>query len=354
MTTPSGSDLFADARQATTTARGRLYEWKGDTYWSVTTLIDAMRKPGVENWTPLEVAKFAVANHRQLSAMVASVRMEHIDKRLEPTMVETIRGLFGLRQLVRGPRGGEKEPGSPIYIVREDPDAIAAAVSWLSQSPYRSRERKADIGTAVHAELEAYALDKPRPEPGLMVRPYIEQFRRFLDAYHPTIVLAEANCYNRTEAYAGRLDALMRWGDPELLWLVDYTTGKDVYAQKGYQCAAYARAEFVGLRDGTELPMPKVDAAGVVRLSEDDWEFRPVDISDATFRDFRLIRENFDILERRSKRIVGPHMATPEAANFLAVGGEAPAMLHVDTSAEGFGEPTALPLFVEREAEPVE
>lgn len=319
-----------DQRQATTTARGRLYEWKGEQYWSVTTLIKGgLRAPALENWTPTEVAKFAVANHRQLSAMLATVRMEHIDKRLDRTVADQIRGLFGLRPTVLGPRGGEKEPGEGLYIVREDPDAIAGAVAWLRNAPYRNKDRKAAIGTAVHNELEAYALEKPRPEPPLLIRPYIVQFRAFLDAYHPRIILAEANCYNRTEAYAGRLDAVMEITDETVgmrAWLFDYTVSKDVYAEKAYQAAAYSNSEFVGLPDGTEFPMPRVDGGCVLWLSENDWKLKPVwfppgpDEVDEVFRDFRLIREAFDIVERRSKRVVGMHVATPAALNFLTLG----------------------------------
>lgn len=346
--------VAVDQRQATTTARGRLYEWKGEQFWSVTTLIKGgLRAPALENWTPTEVAKFAVANHRQLSAMLSTVRMEHIDKRLDRSVADQIRGLFGLRETVIGPRGGQKEPGAGLYIVREDPDAIAGAVSWLRNAPYRNRERKGEIGTAVHNELEAYALDKPRPEPPLLIRPYIVQFRAFLDAYRPVITLAEANCYNRTEAYAGRLDAVMDITDPVVgtrSWLFDYTTSKDVYAEKGYQCSAYANAEFVGLPSGDEIPMPRVDGGCVLWLSEDDWKLKPVwlppgpDEVDQVFRDFRLIREAFDIVEKRSKTVVGMAVATPTALNFLTVGG-APTLELV---------PTQIPVVVEATAEPEE
>lgn len=343
-----------DQRQATTTARGRLYEWKGEQFWSVTTLIKGgLRAPAIENWTPTEVAKFAVANHRQLSAMLSTVRMEHIDKRLDRSIADQIRSLFGLKGRVIGPRGGTQEEGDGLYIVTHDPDAISGAVSWLRNAPYRNKERKGEIGTAVHAELEAYALDKPRPEPPLLIRPYIVQFRDFLEVYQPRIVLAEANCYNRTEAYAGRLDAVMEITDATVgtrSWLFDYTTSKDVYAEKGYQAAAYSNAEFVGLPDGSEIPMPKIDGACVLWLSEDAWKLCPVWLPpdpgevDPVFRDFRLIREAFDIVERRSKKVVGMPVATPTALNFLTVGG-APTLQLV---------PDQIPVVVESTPEPEE
>ena len=336
--------VAVDQRQATTTARGRLYEWKGEQFWSVTTLIKGgLRAPALENWTPTEVAKFAVANHRQLSAMLATVRMEHIDKRLEPTIADQIRSLFGLRPRVIGPRGGTKEEGEGIYIVREDPDAIAGAISWLRNAPYRDKDRKADIGTAVHAEVEAYILGKPRPEPPLLVRPYAEQFRSFLDRFRPEFLLAEANVYNRTEAYAGRLDAVAKIGDRT--WLLDWKTGKDIYAETAYQLAAYRRAEFVGLPDGSEVPMLATDGAAALHLREDGWRLVPVVTDDDVFRDFRLIREAFDIVERRSKRVVGSAVETPEALNFLAVG-SGPDL--------GLVEPPQIPVVVELTAEPEE
>lgn len=325
---PGGAPVAVDQRQARTTSRGRLYHWKGEEFWSVTTLLKGLPAPALTEWKVTKTAEAGVMQRRQVDAILAGTRMERLTKRLPAGIVDTIREILGLRPPVLGPRGGVKEPGDDLYIVREDPDAITRAIQFLRNAPYAETGRKADIGTAVHAEVEAYVLGKPRPEPPLMVARYIAQFRAFLEVIQPRIVLAEANVYNRTEAYAGRLDLLAYIGEglpgleagAEPLYVLDVKTGKGIYPETAYQLSAYARAEFVGMPDGTEVTMPRVDGAAALHLSEDDWELVPVRIDEDVFRDFRFIREVFDILERRSKSVLGSPVRTREALAFLTVG----------------------------------
>jgi len=327
-----------------TTARGRTYEFKGEQFWSVTTLIKGgLRAPALERWTPREVAKFAIANHRQIGAMFTGWQWEKIDAKLDPADADRIRKAVGLDPRKLGPRGGTIEDGDALWIAREDPNAIDAAIGYLLNAPYRDKGRRADIGTAVHRELEAYALDQARPPAPLTVARHVEHFRSWLEVFHPRILMAEATVYNRTEAYAGRLDAIVSIGD--YTWLLDYTTTRSgVYAEKAYQCCAYARAEFVGLPDGAEIPMPEVDGALVLHLSEEGWALFPVVIDDDVWRDFRIIREAFDIVEVRSKRIVGRPIYTMAELNSLT-GRWGPALEAV--------EDVPVSPIVEPEAEPV-
>lgn len=337
MTVPS------DNRRQRTTSRGRLYEWQPRTgpverFWSVTTIIKGgVPAPAVAEWQAREIAEFAVANHRELAQRVAGVRLERIERKANRELAD----------LVAKHLGQMRDDGTiadPFFLV-SDPDAIAGAIAWLKGAPWRDKTRKADLGTAVHAELEAYTLDKPRPDPPLLVAPFVRSFRSFLEVMRPRIELAEAVVYSRTETYAGRTDVWL-WiniapvGMPDdwRLVVVDYKTGKAIYPDVALQLTAYARAEFVGLPDGSELPigvpggMPRPDLGAALLLRPavlDDagavipalsWEFIPVLTDDRVWDAFRYVREVFRWTEETSKEVLGLPMLSREALGFMAAG----------------------------------
>src|SRR5919206_204427 len=123
-------------RNARKVGSQRVYEWRSpgvsldeppQRFWSVTTILKgALPAPALMNWGMKSVAEFAVANYRQLSAMCsASYRFTRGDD-------GTVSGVIG------------------------DPDGVQAAIDWLKGSPYRERDRKADLGSRVHEYAEAH------------------------------------------------------------------------------------------------------------------------------------------------------------------------------------------------------
>jgi hypothetical protein len=88
--------------------------------------------------------------------------------------------------------------------------------------------------------------------------------------------------------------------------LIDYKTGKDVYPDTALQLTALHCAEFVGLPDGTEAPMPRTDLACVVRLGADDWDMVPMTLDPRAWA--ALL-----VLYRWTQRddIVGPSLGGP-------------------------------------------
>lgn len=288
-------------KNARRTSTGRLYEWRApglpmdqepERFWSVTTIIKGgLPAPALMAWGMKSVAEFAVANYRQLAAMVgSSYRFE-------------------------------RDAEGRIVGVLDDPDAVVSAIDWLKGSPYRERERKADAGTAIHAHAEAYALGKPMPEPHPGIADQVASFHRFLEHYQPAPVkheggfwMAEASVYNRTEAYAGTLDAIM--DIPRLgRVLIDYKSAKGVYAETAMQLAAYRFAEFIGLPDGTEWPMPAVDGCAVLHLhpeaGPDGYALVPVIADEQVFTAFKYAREVFRWAEETSKGVIGKPIPVP-------------------------------------------
>jgi hypothetical protein len=270
----------------------RLYEWRSpqallsdppERFWSVTTIIKSgLPAPALMGWGMKSVAEFAVANHRQIAAMLQTVRLRRAD------------GLLG---------------------VVTDPDAVQGAIDWLKGSPYRERDRKADLGTAVHAAAEAYIKQIPRPRPPDEVAAYVEGFYNFLEDHKPEYELAEATVYNRTESYAGTLDAVCRIPNRGTV-LIDYKTSSGVYPDHALQLAAYRYAEFIGLPDGTEAQMPAVDGAAVLWLNPDadrGYDLIPVTADKRTFKSFLYVREVFRWAEEISKDVIGEALPKPGA-----------------------------------------
>ena len=284
----------AGPRNARQTRAGRLYEWRSpgttvgqepERFWSVTTLIKTgLPSPALMGWGMRSVAEYAVANHRTLSAMLEAVR-------------------------VRKTAGG-------LAIVT-DPDAVAAALDWLKGSPYRERDRKADIGTAVHAAIEAQILGAPAPAPSEDTAGHLAQFARFVEVFNPTFELAEATVYNRTAKYAGTLDLIATIPGRGRALIDTKTSASGVYPEAALQLSAYRYAEFIGLPDGTEAPVPEVDGCAVLWLpggeDPDGYALIPVVADEVVFRAFRHIVEVARWQEDTSKGVVGQPLPVPGA-----------------------------------------
>lgn len=277
--------------QITTDRYGRWYEFGGERFFSVTTIIGGgIPKPVLLNWAKKFVAVYALDNFDRLTAKVEA--LGQIDDRME--------------------RDGEYES------IRK----------WLSDSPFRSRDAKAKLGTDVHDYVEAYATGQPLPDVPDDIAPYIAQFKVFLDTYQPTIVAAEAPVFSREQRYAGTLDSIMEF-DPAIFddktlriilgsisdevsyadttvriaeirergglrVIVDYKTGKGVYPEVALQLAAYRYADtFLGMPDGSEGDMPELDGAVVLHLRDTFYDLYPVMTDESVFKTFLYAREVF-------------------------------------------------------------
>jgi hypothetical protein len=289
-------------KTARRTNTGRLYTINGRQYWSVTTIIGSgLPKPAIAGWQAKTIAEYAVANHRQIAGMLGAVRIV-IDS---------------------------KKPDKPIQVV-SDPAAVKAAVDWLKGAPWRESSPKMDLGSAVHAEAEAYILGRPRPKPLPLVAPYIESFEHFLEDFAPTYyqtpsayLMTEATVYSPREVYAGTLDAIIEIGAHPIL--IDYKTGSGIYPDVALQLSAYANAELVLLPDGTSEPMPKVAGAAALHLQPYDpdvpevrgYELIPVDIGPKVFASFKYVREVMRFQEEISKGVLSQPITNPAALAFL-------------------------------------
>jgi hypothetical protein len=256
-------------RNATESGSKRLYAWRGEKFWSVTTIIGGgLPKPALLPWGIKSVAEAAVQKRRTLMAMTSECE-----------------------------RDGKCTPADWC-------SSCDAAVRWLKSAPYQQRDKAADMGTKIHEAAEAYKLGKPMPPWPEDIAPTMAQFERWLLAFGPTFEQTEASVYHRAQRYAGTLDSIVTLSDGRRV-LIDYKTGKAVYPEVGLQLAAYRHAEFIGLPDGNEAPVPEVDGAAVLHLRPDSWQFIDVRADDEVFTAFLYCRETFRFMEETSKTVIG-------------------------------------------------
>lgn len=235
----------------------RFYTWRDEAYWSVTTILGALPKPALLPWGIKMVAEAAVD--------------------------ATQKGILG-------------------PMVASDPDG---AIRWLKASPYAARDKAADVGTYVHAAIEAYALGKPFPKWAPAIARRMEGFEQFVKDHQPEFHMTEASVLNRTQRYAGTLDSICTLGDRKLV--LDAKSGKGIYPEIGLQLAAYRFAEFVALPDGSDQPMPHTDGAVALHLPDSGvYDLYDVRADDEVFRAFLFVREVFKFTEETAKTILTP------------------------------------------------
>lgn len=228
--------------------------------WSVTTLLRALDKPALPRWAARAVAVEAVRAHQFTAQDVE--------------------------------RYGEEE-----------------TIRRLAESPYRSRSRAGEIGTAVHGLIDAHVrgIQAPAFPPDLEdeILPRFAQFLRFLEEWAPTFhedrsLAAEVTCFNPEHGWAGTLDLLMEVGRRGL-GLVDVKNtnpSRDgdagVYMEHALQISAYAHATEIASTRGLwvePVPMPPVEWGAVLWLGRDRYQLVEVDISDRTYRAFLVAAE---------------------------------------------------------------
>lgn len=189
--------------------RGGVYHRENEQYDAVTNALKSINKPGLVTWGMKEAAKVATA-----------------------------------------------DPSLSI-------DRVIGAV-------YNQRDTAGDIGTMLHHIAEdkvsgrKIEIDKLTPS----VQPYVKALISFFDEVKPKVLHTEATVFNEKYKYAGTLD-LMSTLHNSAVWILDYKTGKNIYPESGLQQIAYKNGTYLRKKDGSEIPMPKVDKTGVVHLKKD-------------------------------------------------------------------------------------
>lgn len=305
----------------------RYYLWgkPPEGYWSVTTIIDGGVPKFLTAWAAKVVADLVITD---LDGLRPHSRARTLRRRWERSGRAYVAGLQAAGKLTSITRA-ERLP---------EPDAVAR---WLKGQPERIRDAAAELGSDVHSEadqlVKRLALDTTeayaRGVGEFVVWPdrlalHMASFQQFLADWQPVFLATEATVFNRTQAYAGTLDAiaillfpasfLREWGievdaavaDDEripVVTVIDYKSGRGVYPTVALQLASYSRAEFVGLPDmTTRLPMPQAQLGAVLHLTPTGYALRPVRIGQDVFDAFLHVREVYRFNRELASKVLGP------------------------------------------------
>jgi hypothetical protein len=203
-----------------------------------------------------------------------------------------------------------------------------AAYDWLRKGHIRKKEERGDIGTAAHTLVESHVLGTPLSEELLNdpeMAPYLDNFLRFVADWEVEFEASEMTVGNYAHGYAGKLDYLFRSRliaaalkvAADTLFLGDTKTGgeldeKGVYPEAGLQMSAYRCAEVCWLRDGTQIPMPKIHDVGIVlHLRPEGYRPMPLKCGDDVFAAFLHVQQVAEFERVLSKSVVGAPLALP-------------------------------------------
>jgi hypothetical protein len=304
----------------------RFYDWKGESFWSVTELMGG----GIPKYL-----------HAHYAKMTAELAFEGLIERGPASRAAAIARRFA--RLGRADVIARQAQGELKSIKLHKLSDRDLALRWLKGAADRHRDAAAAVGTEVHAEAEALVLREagaigPIAWPEHLTG-HERAFRAFLRDFEPEIVATEATVFNRAQAYAGTLDlivriragrlveAIERNGQRAPAWLaaldpaskvallIDIKSGR-ILVEVSVQLSAYARGEFIGGADRiTEHPVPFVTAGAVLQITATGYTFRLVRIDDVPFNTFLYAREVY--------RWRHEHSATVLLEDLSPVAGEA-------------------------------
>lgn len=277
----------------------RFYLWGGEAFWSVTTIIGGGVPKHLSAWAAKSVADLVYAD---LTGHGTNARSHAAIRRWARA---------GHRWIAERQAAGELKT---IKLAKLTDTELA--LRWIKGAPDRLRDAAAALGTDVHDEAErlvlslaretgeAWADGRPLPAWPDDLAGHMTAFARFLEEYRPRFLATEATVFNRPQAYAGTLDAVMTLpiGGVDRTVIVDYKSGNKVYPEVGMQLAAYSRAEFVASPDGiTEVPMPAAEVGAVLHIRPTGCRLRLVRIDEPVYHAFLHAREVY----RWAKEIAG-------------------------------------------------
>lgn len=240
--------------------------------WSVTTIIGCLDKPAIPYWAAEQSAAAALASEKTWKA-------------------------------IREEQGDEE------------------AVKWLRDARFRREKGKrsaTELGTAVHEACEQYALTGVRPEVDDEVRPFLDQFDKWLDRFQPSYQATEVVVYHPRYGYAGTADAFLTLDGVPLI--ADYKTSKrDVdkdgkptgpYPEVALQLAAYRHAQYAAVwrprrfekyrrryyllseaERAMAVPVPEVEGGVCIWITPNRCEVHPVRCDEMVHQAFLYVQE---------------------------------------------------------------
>lgn len=151
-------------------------------------------------------------------------------------------------------------------------------------------EKKAYLGDIVHNLVECWSTGVAFPDPPKEIDSYVNQFINFLTTHKPEFIENEVTMWSHEHGYAGTADFIIKIDG--VTYLADLKTGRSLHEEIGMQLSALAHADCILRADGTEDPIPQIDALAGLHVRPRSWKL--VEIPDVSF-DYFLAAQ--DIME---------------------------------------------------------
>ena len=150
---------------------------------------------------------------------------------------------WAVRTSLDAVRTGLRERGTFDATVPDDSDWLDGLLKRAATAPDDVKNAAADIGTRVHAAIDAIVCGAPPPDDlAPDVAPAVEGFRRWFASSGLQLSPAgDFAVFSRTYRYAGAADCLGRAADGSLV-VLDFKTSNSIHSSYALQLAAYAAA----------------------------------------------------------------------------------------------------------------
>lgn len=273
---------------ATTQESGRFYTHpgSGEKFWSVSTISKALAKPFLIPWAAKMAGECAVAEWDYLSTLKPNDRLMRIKS----------------ASARNNNRASAK--GNQVHALIED---------WIRKGcpeNYDITECPRDPDLIKWNEGKELVITKAE------LQAHFDGFVQWVAKHEPKFIHSETTVWSRKEKYAGTLDLIAELPhfqlpgeeEPGCFAILDAKSGSGIYPEVGLQLAAYARAEFYLDQDGNECPLPPVEAAFALHVTQNGTKMIPVKIEDDVYNSFLYIREAFRFSEVISKTVLGPEV----------------------------------------------
>lgn len=261
--------------------RGHAYKLDGQTVTGVTTILDkGLPKPALTGWTAKAIA-------------------EYVGERVKANgdASELINDLIALD--AEKVKRSEDHRYQPKF--KGGTFSRLGLIEVLKTVQFEDRDKAANKGTAVHNAAEALSKGEEIDVPEEIIG-HVDSYIQWVNDWQPTDELPEFVVGNRRRQYMGTGDLIATLADGRR-WLIDYKTNRSgPFAEVALQLAAYRYAEFIVTPEG-EIPMPPVDACGVLWLRADGYDFYEVYADEDAFRTFLYVQQvaNFQTIAEKNR-----------------------------------------------------
>jgi len=230
--------------------------------WSITTIIGVLDKPALVYWSATETAKAAVADADAWQAIAKS-------------------------------------------------SGVDEAVEWLSKARFRTPQGQrtaAQLGTDVHKVCEEYALTGVRPDVDDEVRPFLEQFDRWLDAAQPSFQATEVVVYHPEYGYAGQADVFLTVPYPEVALQLAAARHAEMAAVWRPRRFESFRRRYYALSQAEKsmaVAVPEVDGSACLHITPEHCQLYPVRADEEIFDYFLTTLDAARFVLQDAQTVIG-------------------------------------------------